>query len=208
MKLIRISHKSLLLGLLLLALLGIALPWAATSSAALQPNAYDLAEWLTLLPAIRNNTPLMLPVLLIRTALLFVGILLLLLRSTLPQRTGQLIVWGCVFGIFVALIPSIDFFRGQYTDPNYAQQFYLWFAFTIAVTAIVALGNHRWLHNQILWGLMAIGGSIAALSGYVWGMQVLGLYEVGFRVGVGIVIYCVALITFGAILLFSLVGSK
>jgi hypothetical protein len=108
--------------LLILALLltAYAVPWMNTPSiGALTVHAYDLAEWVSIHPAVRAE-PLLLTALLLRLPLACIG----LWTGWIGSCPRWLRVLGvCV--IAVALLPPFEFITSAPADPNYQQQFVL-----------------------------------------------------------------------------------
>jgi len=142
-----------LLAWLALALLIYALPWLKANSPALELNAYDWAEWLSLHPAERSTAPPLLLTLALRLHLVAWS---MLLASALPPR------WRWRFVVVLALVaaaqlPPLEFLSST-QDNNYQQQ---------AVLALLSLAlgllARRFLSPDGLWWVMGGIGAIGAL---------------------------------------------
>jgi hypothetical protein len=107
---------------LALLLLGYALPWVMTPTVAGFTNsAYDLAEWVSIMPLARAESLLLTP-LLLRIPLVCIAIVIAFSdesRSTL---------WLRLLGLFIlaiALLPPLEYFTIATGDANYQQSFLL-----------------------------------------------------------------------------------
>lgn len=102
------------------ALLAYCLPWISTPLAALQLNAYDLAEWASLHPVSRaGNLPLL------ASFALRILPVLLIFPLCLHPASSRFERWVLPVILSVALLPPLDFFRTDMSDPNYRQQLML-----------------------------------------------------------------------------------
>jgi hypothetical protein len=172
------------------AVIGLILPWLAAPVVSLRPGAYDLAEWLTLLPAVRLNTPLLLPALLLRLPWVAIGVAMALQYAQL-RTASRIVLLMLLGGIATALVPPVNFFRGQFGDANYQQQFIVWLLFIAGVA--VALGNGRcWLRE---WGTLTalVVALICGVAGIAWGKMLLERYGLAFDYAAGGLVYGVAL---------------
>mgnify|MGYP005836978137 CR=1 FL=1 len=138
-----------------LAALGCYLPWVEHPAAALAPNAFDLAEWTSLHPAVRGGSPPLLLTLLLRAPFALAGVGIALAAP-----------WGWLPGLVVALtlLPPMEFFRGAWGDPNFRQGF----ALTLATGALVLLAlPARRLLARVRWALPMLPAllGIAAIIG-------------------------------------------
>ena len=178
--------------LLAAALLGASLPWINGGSASLQPGLLDFAEWLSLLPAIRINTPLMLPALFLRLSFLALGLLIALNtpRVTAVWLKGVHLI--ALLGIALALLPPVAFFTGTFDDTNYQQQFAVWLAYLILAPALLIA--RRWLPMPALRVAVALVAVVLSLWGLIWGWRVFLGYALALRLGTGGVIFSAALL--------------
>ncbi|MFZ4815447.1 MAG: hypothetical protein ACOYL5_12995 [Phototrophicaceae bacterium] len=184
----------LFVGTVVVTLVGYSLPWLQSIGVALQPNAFDLAEWMTLHPFVRANGRWLLPALLLRLPLVLLGwsILMALLYkpyAVLPAR----LLYGVVAGVALALIPAIPFFQGQTQDANYQQQFGLWVVYLIGGISLV-VGRRILPYREGLIGLASIG-VLCALVGVLRAYNLLAIYQVPLSIGGGCFIYTIGLLT-------------
>lgn len=109
-----------------LALLAYVTPWIVNPSAGLTLGAYDLAEWASLHPEVRNSSPALLTSLLLRLPL---SLFALLVGFCAPLPALRSYGWWVAFMIVLFLtasaLPPLEFFIEAREDTNYQQQFLL-----------------------------------------------------------------------------------
>lgn len=192
------APNSIVIDLLLaIAIVGYSLPWLVSSGVGLQPNAYDLAEWLTLHPTVRATSSILLPALLIRFVLPAIGWLLLLNLHLSQTRLRRIVYWLLISGIFIALNPPLDFFRGQFRDLNYQQQVFLWILY--GDVCIVFALFHSSLPIKLIIAILAALGAICVVWGTIHAYQLMILYEIQFSVGIGVFACFIALVAIASI---------
>ena len=190
------NNPKLTAALLVLAVIGYSLPWINGGSASLQPGALDFAEWLSLLPAVRINLPLLLPALFLRIALVMLGVLVALniARTTwMWLKLLQIVILG---GIFMALLPPIAFFAGQFDDTNYQQQAILWVGYCVLMLSIFF--TRKRIPSQVLISVVSVLAVVFGAWGAIWGWQLLSAYQITLQIGLGGVIFSAALLTVAA----------
>ena len=128
-----------------------AFPWVVNPAASLSPNAYDLAEWTSLHPAVRAETPMLLTSLLLRLPL---ACLALLIAFRARRNWFSVIV---VLLIGLALLPPLEFIK-TLGDPNYDQQAAL-AAITLIGGAIGLSGILPRARRWIAAGIALVGAS-------------------------------------------------
>ncbi len=146
----------------LIGWIGTYLPWVATTGAAFSSNLYDLAEWTSLHPAVRGGNPPLLATLLLRLVPALIAVGLAVYVKQTRHLTGVLALL-----IGVGLLPPFEFFRGQFGDPNYRQQF------VIAVVTCISVLIAWWRAPQRLVPLTAVLGIVCSLGGAVFGLNAL-----------------------------------
>jgi len=134
-----------------LALLSYCLPWVHNAGISLSLNAYDLAEWATLHPAVRAASPSLVTSLLLRLPLPCLALAIVL--SSL-QNKGIKLILICITA--VALLPPLEFFGGAFEDINYRQQFILAMA-TLLGGAIGLTGFSQQRRYKLAIALLAVG---------------------------------------------------
>jgi uncharacterized membrane protein YsdA (DUF1294 family) len=165
------------------------LPWIANRAAALSANAYDLAEWTSLHPAVRGvSVPLVAPFLLRAVlgglALLFGFRALRALTVWLRLAYAALALW-----LALTLLPPLDFFRGAWDDPNYRQQFWLSIGTLIGLGVLAVAGRRaspRLLRRAeaIIHALALLGG----LVGELLAQNVIRSLQIEAPLGLGVVL--------------------
>jgi hypothetical protein len=200
----RLTAQSLS-SLLLLVAIGCAfLPWWNSVAAGLSANAYDLAEWIGLAPAVRYVDPPLVAPQLLRLA--FIGLSILCLLHGLRLRyANHASKWGLGFYLLALLLPlwnlpPIEFWREirSSSDPNHWQLFWLlvWgYGLIIAGVAI----QRRWpFGSRLLWrlsGSVVLLTIISAVVGTALAFKVIRDLGVDTPIGLGFVGYIVALLS-------------
>ncbi len=182
---------------LLAALIAYYLPWINHQAAVFSLNAYDLAEFTSIDPAVRGaSIPYLVPFLL-RAAL--GGLALLSGIQALKAESGRA-RWACsalALALAITLLPPLDFFRGAWDDPNYRQQFALSIA---TLTWLVALAGARSRALSWRWLVrleMGIAAQmlLGAVIGELLALDVIRSLKIAAPMGAGAVTFavCVAL---------------
>ena len=180
---------------LAVALAGCYLPWVYHRTAGLTFNAIDLAEWVSLAPAVRDGSvPLLIP-LLLRIAL--VGIALLCgVRAAIEERKwSRWLYMLLALALAATLLPPVDFFKGAFDDPNYRQQFALAVGTLIGIGVMVVIRrqasqNFRW--TRITWAI-SIVALLCAVSGNLLALNVVQSLKLEETLGGGMFLYGVGL---------------
>jgi hypothetical protein len=146
----------LLIALMLLAYIA---PWVVGRSASFTFGAYDLAEWTSLHPTVRNTSPPLLTTLLLRAPLAIIG--LMAAYALMRYRPHRVLVVVLVIVLTVAQLPPLDFFTIGRGDPNHQQQF--------ALAVVTLVGGFAALLGVIsrfgLWIAAALGATGVVASG-------------------------------------------
>ena len=186
--------------LILLAWVGTYFPWSFAGIAAFNANLYDLAEWSSLNPVVRAEP---LPLLATFCLRAMVGLLAVLLTVQAAHRPWRSLAWGLrglALLIAVGLLPPLDFFRGQFNDPNYQQQAII---ATISTVAVVALWRLRrrdpeGLPLLTLTRLVSWFALIGGIVGEVLALNALGTLGLHVTMGGGLLLTLTAvLLRFG-----------
>ena len=166
------------IGLILIALGFYVLPWLINPGVGLTSNAYDLAEWASLHPEVRNQSPSLLTSLLLRLPLVIFALMVALHIGITPKK--HLAGIGLFLLLAVASLPPLEFLTVARNDPNYQQQFVLFLgALILGGVAISGLFN-RWYWIEILTlGFVGIGASI-------WGLMQARHLMIGFSMPVAV----------------------
>ncbi len=170
-------HQPLFWLLIALALVAYVLPWVMNPAHVLDLNAYDLAEWLSLRPALATSF-------LLRGQLLIIT-LLIALSSTPPRRTaGWWLRLIAVLVLCVAQLPPLEFIRNT-ADSNQQQQFML------AALSVVggAIGLSTWLASyryHLLAGL-SLTGIITCIIAIPQALHVMQAYRLPTTIDAGVI---------------------
>ena len=134
----------------LLAVVGLILPWFSTNQAGFTVGLYDFAEWVSLHPLERSAEVPMLTAFLLRLQVAITIILWLTAVKEIPRLWWLLVLALCC----LAQLPPINAVA-EWRDPNYLQQFLI----TLG-TLFAALLTRR-IHAR---AALVLAGSVLALA--------------------------------------------
>jgi hypothetical protein len=161
--------------LILVALLAYVLPWLQNPGQALTLGGYDLAEWLSLHPGVRGQSPPYLASALIRLHLVLFAALITL---WIPRRLWPVTMLSVLL-LVIAQLPPPEFVS-QSDDMNYQQQLGL------AVTTLIVCGVFAFLNGRTLATLIiAAVGVIASMWGLSQAREFMQVFALPAWVGVG-----------------------
>ena len=177
-----------------IALVAYYLPWVWHPAAALTANAYDLAEWVSIHPAVRNGDPPLVAPFLLRAVL--AGLALLCgLSAIRVQKWWVRWLYGALAVILaITLLPPPDFFRGAGDDPNYRQQFGLAVGTFIVLTLFFGLRRRLARYSWLLEAIVVSAALIAGCAGVVMALRIIQSLGVAVTLGGGIVVLFVGLL--------------
>lgn len=147
--------------LALLSLFFFMIPWVINQGAGLTAGAYDLAEWTTLHPASRAQSPPLLTGLLLRLQpLLILNILLL----NIPYKSRSRWLAGSLLTLLLclALLPPLEFLSSA-EDLNYRQQ--LGLSIATLITGFINVQSLLKRLQTVLIPLLLLAGIVAAVAG-------------------------------------------
>jgi hypothetical protein len=182
---------------LLAALVAYYLPWLNNQAAALSANAYDLAEWTSLHPAVREaSIPLLAPFLL-RAVLGGIALMFGLYALKVQSKRARWAYTALALALAITLMPPLDFFRGAWDDPNYRQQFALSIG-TLTGLVLLAVSRERGLAERWLSRLELVVSAltvVAAIVGESPALNAIRSLNIAAPMGIGAValVVCVAL---------------
>ncbi|MCA0453060.1 MAG: hypothetical protein LCI00_03705 [Chloroflexi bacterium] len=176
----RKTLNTLILVFLLIALIGYVLPWIVTPANGMQMGAYDLAEWSSLVPSVRQTAPFLWISLALRLPLAIIGFLLSIVLSIKNFR----IAVAALVIMSIALLPPLEFFTTYHDDPNYRQQFII-----AASTLLIGIASIKRSLNTKKWLviLFSILGTIAGIVGMSQGWSLMQNYKLPMSIGIGMV---------------------
>ncbi len=187
---------------LLTALIGYYVTWVNHAAAALSANAFDLAEWVGIIPAVRYADPPMVAPFALRLALVMLAWLFALHGAAAQRLLGRVIFGVIGLALAASLRPPIAFFRGETADPNYQQLAGLCLLALIGVALISAAG-WRGMAQRWWWQLMALPlvliGAASALVGLSGALEALSRLQIPMPLGAGGIVYGISVGLYGAL---------
>ena len=174
-------------GFIVLALGLYSLPWLVTPGASLTLNAYDLAEWTSLNPVVRDASPTLLITFGLRFLLLLIAAFVAF--SPIANKWLWWICAGFVLCLALALLPPFAFFGDSSGDPNYRQQFALSLLTLLAGAVGLSQRLARWRH-PIQTGLV-LAGLLSSAAALVEGASLMRLYALPVQLGIGGMLFVV-----------------
>ncbi|NDJ86333.1 MAG: hypothetical protein GYB66_10635 [Chloroflexi bacterium] len=142
------------------------MPWHVHPAAAFSNNAFDLAEFASLHPDVRNESPKLFTTLLLRLPLIFLGMVITLTAVQLSDVRWQWIWIGVALLIVLRLNPPRVFYPFGGGSINDQQLGYLTIAGLIAI--MFSWGAGRWLsglYHPLMIVIVAVMLGVA-LNGY------------------------------------------
>ncbi len=185
----RFNDATLFPLLFALALIGYLSPWLSTPASSLSLGAYDLAEWSSLHPVVRQTTPFLWTALALRIPLAVLGILLAAYVGKALHRRPIAII--CLLVAAIALLPPLEFFTTFRDDPNYRQQFML-AILTLVIGILTAIGQPKRLQIRIL-AALSIVGALSSIIGLYQAQNLIQGYDLPTTAGSGGILTSVAL---------------
>lgn len=168
--------------LMILALIAYAVPWVLNPSHALDLNAYDFAEWLSLHPAEQQTTPPLRHTLLLRGQLTILT-LMVAISSPRPLLTASWWLRLIIVSVMcVAQLPPLEFIRNL-GDTNQQQQFIL---VVVSVMGSI-IGMITPLH-QIRWYVvagLATTGILSLIIALPPALESMRAYQLPANAGIG-----------------------
>lgn len=181
-----------------ISLLACTLPWTLNPGAGLSLNPTDLAEWTSLNPAVRAQSPPLLTTFLLRTPLLVIAVLFGLAGNRGTRWLAALLI----FLLAAAQLPPFEFVH-DLANVNYQQQTLL-----AALTLLLGIAALLTVSGQHVLGaglVISIAGLVAAFFGAYSAVAEMRAFGLDTITGPGMVFYSIAL--FGAIVL-SIIGTR
>jgi hypothetical protein len=176
------ERQNPLFPLLLLAVSIIAyfLPWVSNPGASLTLNAYDLADWISLSPAARSTSPVLLDSLLLRLPLVC-ALLIITFYTAKWKRLSLLLI--IVFA--VALLPPFEFITKASGDINYRQQFGL-SAITFLGGLIILSGLLGRVGRWLIF-ILSLTGIISGIWGFAHAEEAMRQFGLSAGAGIGVI---------------------
>jgi hypothetical protein len=182
------------------ALIGYYVTWINNRAAALSANAFDLAEWVGIVPAVRYAQPPLSAPFALRAALVCLA-WLFALRGALAQRLAVRVAMS-ILGLALALSlrPPIAFFRGETGDPNYQQLAALCL---VATSGVLLIGAATWRGMARGWWLwlsllLTLIGAASAVLGLIGALEALARLKIPTPLGAGVFLFVISIGAHGA----------
>jgi len=194
---------------LALALACYYLPWYTHATAAFTLHAYDLAEWTSLHPAVRAESPALLTSFLLRLPQVTLVLAAALLANRGRDPRARWLVRGIALVVALRFLPPREFFGSASADPNYRQMAALTALGVVGIVGVTvgARLSARWQ----VW--MAAGVLLVGVLAGWWGLSrtqpLLDNFQIRVQVGSGVVGYTVfCLVAVGGIAYPAREGNK
>ncbi|MCQ3932294.1 MAG: hypothetical protein DPW16_17735 [Chloroflexi bacterium] len=188
------------------ALLGVMayhMVWQTHKVAAFNSNAFDLAEWVSLHPTVRAESPALFTPLLLRLPLILLAGIMATASSVLQAEKAKWLWRGVALLVVLRLNPPTDFYPWGGGSPN-DQQLGRLTAFGLVAVVVLMIGG-RWL--RFFWKIatlvLLMAGLITAIEGYNRAQKVLESIQIETGLGGGLVLYMAFLIIPIAVILIS-----
>lgn len=183
--------RVIMLAALILMLVGYYSSWYQHETAGFTMNAFDLAEWTSLHPAVRSGSPPLLTSFLLRLPLLTLAMAWALNANDYRNAYLRWLMRGSAGLLLLRLIPPADFVTSASSDPNYRQ-----------MALLTVLGGAGWLAaltaGRLPERMRAPGAIVLLLTGAAIGWfglsradELLANFEIAVSIGVGPVLYSV-----------------
>lgn len=164
-------------------------PWYTHSTAAFTLNAFDLAEWTSLHPAVRASSPALLTSFLLRAPQLALIAVLALLANGPGDARARWLLRAAALLIALRFVPPREFFGSAASDPNFRQMMLLAVLGVGGVMAAILAEKlaPRWQ------GLLVAVALVLGIGAGWWGLArahtLLDNFEIAVSVGAGAVGY-------------------
>ncbi len=174
---------------LALALVCYHAPWYTHTTAAFTLNAFDLAEWASLHPAVQASSPTLLTSFLLRAPQLALILALALHANCFGDARARWLLRTAALMIALRFFPPREFFGSAVSDPNFRQMMLLTGLGVGGVLAAILAEKlaHRWQ------GLLAAALLALGVGAGWWGLArahtLLDNFEIAVSIGVGAVGY-------------------
>ncbi len=185
------------------------MPWLWHSAAALSPGALDLAEWASLIPAMRNGPVALLPSFLLRSCVGLLAAAIWIGAISYPQgNRTRWIAYGMAIYLAVALLPPADFLSGSHEDPNYRQQF------GIAAALVAGMAGTFFfrapLRKRVPAAIAAVSfvGAVCAVAGLLASTSLAEIFGTPLTPGVGSILFALATVGCGGHNLLAYMRSR
>jgi hypothetical protein len=177
----------LILAGLVLAMVCTYWPWFTHETAGFTMNAFDLAEWASLHPAVRSSSPPMLASFLLRAPQLALVFAFALAANRLVDPRVRWLLRGIAMLPLLRFLPPAEFFTSATGDPNYRQMALLAGLGIGLVMLSIPLHRMRTRWQDWLSSVVLLGGVVSGWWGLSRTRLLLDNFEIAVKTGPGIV---------------------
>lgn len=196
------NSSMLMVALVLIGLGGYLLPWIVASSGPMTLNAFDLAEWASLVPAQRGTFPPLAVPLLLRLQ----PVLLSLLAGLIALGRKEMAIAAlAICLIAIAQLPPFEYVH-DINNLNYRQQFVLAAISLVAGFLLLPL-RRRWIALAVALTL-AITGIVTATLGLSGATALYNQFGLAAAQGAGIAILILCYAAIIALALFEILSNR
>lgn len=186
------GENRIILTFIILALLVYFLPWVVIrNTASLSMGAYDLAEWASLHPVVRETAPGLLTTLLLRLPLPCLKIMTIIFICRLTKKSVTRALFIMTFA--ASLLPPIEFFADPGRDMNYAQQFLI--AISIVIISVMCIRFPAMIRAKLSVFVLTVFALITSLLGLKLTFDLINSFNLPAQVGPGAILLPVILLT-------------
>ena len=177
----RVQADSLLWLFVVALLLAYVSPWLVGPGAALSFGGYDLAEWASLPPGVRSQSPPLIASFLLRFPLAAITLMLAFAAPYRRLSAGWLMVAAGMLILIAAQLPPPEFLTSARNDPNYGQQFTL--ALISLVGGVVGLAAAPAFWRSLFAAVWAAVGAVVSVAGVLSAHELIAAYGIQVRTG-------------------------
>lgn len=198
-------------GLIILALIAAFgayhMPWVIHPVAAFTNNAFDLAEFMSLSPAVQAESPALYTSLVLRLPIILIAALLTLSGTQLQSEKAKWLTYALAVLLVLRLNPPTVYYPfggGSFNDQQLGD---MMFAGLASILVLIVVG--RWL-PPLFYAVSTVAGSLltaaVAVTGYSRSLDVIALLEIEVDLGGGLVLFVGLVLTAGALAAWPLVS--
>jgi hypothetical protein len=172
------------------------MPWVTHAAAAFTNNAFDLAEFMSLAPAVQAESPALLTSLLLRLPIVLVAALLSLTASQLRSEKAKWLTHGGALLMVLRLNPPTVYYPfggGSLNDQQLGDMMLGGLAF-ILVLIVLSHWLKSWLYAPIT-TVLAIVTAGVALQGWSRSLDVIEGLQLDVQTGGGMILFVGLLLT-------------
>lgn len=195
-------YSTLAIVTVLVGLLGYMQPWIVAPAGSMTLNAFDLAEWASLIPAQRATSPPLLTPLLLR---LQPVMLCLILGAVADSRAKMAISAIAILLLAAAQLPPFEYVY-DINNLNYRQQFFL--AIVSLIGGFAAMPPRRPRPAALTTIVLPATGLVTSAIGLAQAEALYRQFQVGAASGAGIMILSFSYLALLALSVYSIISRR